>query len=131
MEKKIDERTFEFALEIVALYKYLVGNKEYILSRQMLRSGTSIGANVQESQAAQSKADFISKMSIASKEARETKYWLRLLTKSGYLNGYSKKAETLAEVDSIINIITKIVKTSSVYPACPMKSESHFIGVKS
>jgi len=113
MEKKIDERTFEFALEIVALYKHLIGNKEYILSKQMLRSGTSIGANVQESQAAQSKADFISKMSIASKEARETKYWLRLLTKSGYLNGYSRKAETLAEVDSIINIITKIVKTSS------------------
>jgi four helix bundle protein len=52
-------------------------------------------------------------MSIASKEARETKYWLRLLTKSGYLNGYSRKAEALAEVDSIINIITKIVKTSS------------------
>ncbi len=81
-QKKIDERTFDFALEVVA-------------------------------QAAQSKADFISKMSIASKEARETKYWLRLLSKSGYLNGYSRKAETLAEVDSIINIITKIVKTSS------------------
>ena len=113
LEKKIDERTFEFALEIVALYKYLIGNREYILSKQMLRSGTSIGANVQESQAAQSKADFISKMSIASKEARETKYWLCLLTQSGYLDGYSKKAETLAEIDSIINIITKIVKTSS------------------
>ena len=113
MEKKIDERTFEFALEIVDLYKYLTGNKEYILSKQVLRSGTSIGANVQESQAAQSKADFISKMSIASKEARETKYWLRLLSKSGYLDGYSRKTEILANVDSIINIITKIVKTSS------------------
>ena len=113
MEKRIDERTFDFALEVVDLYKYLIGNKEYILSKQVLRSGTSIGANVQEAQAAQSKADFISKMSIASKEARETKYWLRLLTKSGYLNGYSRKAEALAEVDSIINIITKIVKTSS------------------
>jgi len=113
MEKKIDERTFDFALEVVDLYKYLIVNKEYILSKQVLRSGTSIGANVHEAQAAQSKADFISKMSIASKEARETKYWLRLLTKSGYLNGYSRKAETLTEVDSIINIITKIVKTSS------------------
>lgn len=113
LEKKIDERTFDFALEVVDVYKYLVGNKEYILSKQVLRSGTSIGANVQEAQAAQSKADFISKMSIASKEARETKYWLRLLTKSGYLNGYSRKAEMLSEVDSIINIITKIVKTSS------------------
>ncbi len=66
MEKKIDERTFDFALEVVDLYKYLTGNKEYILSKQMLRAGTSIGANVQEAQAAQSKADFISKMSIAS-----------------------------------------------------------------
>ena len=113
MEKKIDERTFDFALEIVDLYKYLIENKEYILSKQVLRSGTSIGANVQESQAAQSKADFISKMSIASKETRETKYWLHLLSKSGYLNGYSRKAEMLAEVNSIINIITKIVKTSS------------------
>jgi len=54
MEKKIDERTFDFALEVIALYKYLIGNKEYILSKQMLRSGTSIGANIQEAQAAQS-----------------------------------------------------------------------------
>jgi len=113
MEKKIDERTFEFALEVVDLYKYLIGNKEYILSKQVLRSGTSIGANVQESQAAQSKADFISKMSIASKEARETKYWLRLLDQSGYLDDYSRKTTVLGNVDSIINIITKIVKTSS------------------
>ena len=74
MEKKIDERTFEFALGIIALYQFLVSNKEYVLSKQILRSGTSIGADVQEAQAAQSKADFISKMSIASKEARETKY---------------------------------------------------------
>ena len=113
MEKKIDERTFEFALEIIDLYKYMIGNKEYILSKQILRSGTSIGANVQESQAAQSKADFISKMSIASKEARETKYWLRLLDQSGYLDGYSRKDTIMTDIDAIINIITKIVKTSS------------------
>ena len=113
MDKKIDERTFEFALEIIDLYKYLIENKEYTLSKQLLRSGTSIGANGEEAQTAQNKADFISKMSIASKEARETKYWLRLLTKSGYLNGYSMKVEMLTEVDSIINIITKIVKTST------------------
>ena len=109
----MDERTFDFALEVVDLYKYLIVNKEYILSKQVLRSGISIGVNVQESQAAQSKADFISKMSIASKKARETKCWLRLLIKSDYLNGYLRKAEMLAEVDSIINIITKIVKISS------------------
>jgi len=85
---KIDERTFKFALLIIALYKYLVLKKEYILSKQIMRSGTSIGANVEEAQAAQSKKDFISKMSIASKEARESKYWIRLLDKSGYLEGY-------------------------------------------
>ena len=113
MENKIDERTFEFALEIVDLYKYMIENKEYVLSKQVLRSGTSIGANVQESQAAQSKADFISKMSIASKEARETKYWLRLLDQSDYLDDYKKKDTILDNVNSIINIITKIVKTSS------------------
>ena len=113
MGKKITERTFDFALEIVLLYKFLAGNKEFILSKQIVRSGTSIGANVEEAQAAQSKADFISKMSIASKEARETKYWLRLLYKSNYLNDYSKKNKLFEELDSIINIITKIVKTSS------------------
>jgi len=82
--KKIDERTFEFALLIIELYRYLIVNNEYVMSRQVLRSGTSIGANVQEAQAAQSKKDFISKMTIASKEVRETDYWLRLLDKSGY-----------------------------------------------
>jgi four helix bundle protein len=83
--KKIDERTFEFALLIIELYRYLIVNNEYVMSKQILRSGTSIGANVQEAQAAQSKKDFVSKMTIASKEARETDYWLRLLDKSGYL----------------------------------------------
>ncbi len=84
-----------------------------MLSKQILRSGTSIGANVHEAQAAQSRADFISKMSIASKEARETKYWLQLLNKSGYLNGFSQTELIFEEMDAVINIITKIVKTSS------------------
>jgi len=94
------------------LYKFLLGGKEYVLSRQVLRAGTSIGANVQEAQAAQSRADFISKMSIASKEARETQYWLRLLGQSGYLDGYSKKDDLFDASGSIINIITKIVKST-------------------
>lgn len=111
--KKIDERTFEFALKVVELYKYLVANKEFILSKQVLRSGTSIGANVAESQAAQSRADFISKMSIASKEARETKYWLRLLKEAGYLENFNQTETIFTDVDAIINIITKIVKTSA------------------
>lgn len=110
---KIDKRTFSFALQIVDLYKHLVKiKKEFILSKQLLRSGASVGANIEEAQAAQSKKDFISKMSIASKEARETKYWLKLLDESGYLDVYQNKAEIMNEIDSIINIITKIVKTS-------------------
>ena len=116
MNRKIDERTFDFALKIVALYKSLLGTKEFVLSKQVLRSGTSIGANVQEAQAAQSRADFISKMAIASKEARETDYWLRLLDASGYMENYDDKECLLAEISSIINIITKIVKTTTQNP---------------
>lgn len=108
----IDEKTFEFALLIIETYKYLVAKNEYVLSKQLLRSGTSIGANVHEAQAAQSKNDFISKMAIASKEARETDYWLRLLDMSGYLSDLEKKENLFAEARAIINIITKIVKTS-------------------
>jgi len=74
--KKIDDRTFDFALLIIDTYKFLIRKNEYVLSNQLLRSGTSIGANVHEAQAAQSKKDFVSKMAIASKEARETDYWL-------------------------------------------------------
>ena len=79
----IKAKSFKFSLEIIELYKALNEEKEYILSKQLLRSGTSIGANIVEAEAAQSKADFISKMSIASKEARETEYWLMLLQESG------------------------------------------------
>ena len=110
--KKIDERTFDFALQIIELYKFLNAKNEYILSKQLLRSATSVGANVEEAQAAQSRKDFISKMSIASKEARESKYWLRLLDKSNYLNSFNQKEYLLNEVNVIINIITKIVKST-------------------
>ncbi len=109
---KIDERTFNFSLLIVEVYKYLNTNKEFILSKQLLRSGTSIGANVEEAQAGQSKKDFISKMSIASKEARESKYWIKLLNQSNYLNSFEKREDLIGEIENIINIITKIIKTS-------------------
>ena len=109
---KIDDRTFKFALLVVEVYKFLKERQEYVLSKQLLRSGTSIGANVEEAQAGQSKKDFISKMSIASKEARETRYWIRLLNESNYLRDFSKKNELVIEIENIINIITKIVKTS-------------------
>ena len=110
--KKIDERTFEFSLLIIDVYKFLISKKEYILSKQLLKSGTSIGANVHEAQAAQSKKDFVSKMTIASKEARETDYWLRLLDKSGYLSNFVKKEILFSEILALVNIITRIVKTS-------------------
>ena len=109
-ENKISELSFEFSLQVVSLYKQLLEQKEFILSKQLLRSGTRIGANVEEASAAQTKRDFITKMSIASKEARETRYWLRLLDKSKLVNlDYSFY---LQSVEHIINILTKIVKTS-------------------
>lgn len=90
------KKSFDFALKIIELYKNLVSNsKEYELSKQILRSGTSIGANSEEAAGAQSTKDFISKFSIAYKEARETNYWLRLLRDSRYID--KSKAESLIE----------------------------------
>ncbi|MBN2825663.1 MAG: four helix bundle protein [Campylobacterales bacterium] len=106
-------KSYQFALMVIELYKFLTDNKrEYVLSKQLLRSGTSIGANVNEAQAAISKKDFIAKMSIASKEARESKYWLLLLRDSNYIDNNKSKVEALFhEIDSIIKILTSIVKT--------------------
>jgi four helix bundle protein len=110
-ENKILELSFDFSLQMISLYKMLVEHREYVLSRQLLRSGTSIGANIEEAGAAQSRKDFISKMSIASKKARETRYWLRLLDKSKLVDiDYSSY---LISIEHIVNILTKIVKTSS------------------
>lgn len=107
---KILDLSFDFSLKIIALYKELLKYNEYVLSKQLLRSATSIGANVEEANAGQTKKDFITKMAIASKEARETRYWLRLLDKSKLVNlDYSTY---LLAIDHIINILTKIVKTS-------------------
>lgn len=109
-ENLIKDKTFNFSLKIISLYIKLVKEKEFVLSKQLLRSGTSIGANVEESTAAQSKKDFIAKMVIASKEARETSYWLRLLDKSELTN--ISLNEYLLEADEIIKILTAIIKTS-------------------
>ena len=109
-ENKILELSFDFAISVIDLYKKLVERKEFILSKQLLRSGTSIGANVEEAIAAQSRKDFV-KMSIASKEARETRYWLRLLSKSKIVDlDYQPYLES---VEQVINILTKIVKTTA------------------
>ena len=109
----VREKSFDFALLIIDCYKFLTNKNEYVLSKQLLKSGTSIGANIEEAQAAQSLKDFLSKMSIASKEARETLYWLKLLDSSNYLRGYPKTDKLFEEINSIINILTKIVKTVS------------------
>jgi len=103
-------KSFDFALEIIELYKILKSKNEFVISKQLLRSGTSIGANVEEATAAQSKKDFATKMSIASKEARETRYWLRLLNKSKLVE-YDYK-NYLNKIDELIRIITAIVKTA-------------------
>jgi four helix bundle protein len=103
--------TFEFALKIIKFYIQCKSQNEFILSKQILRCGTSIGANVEEGIAAQSKKDFISKLSIANKEARETRYWLRLYQSSNLVQ--IEIDSYLQEIESIINILTKIIKTSS------------------
>lgn len=108
----IQQKSYNFALNIIELYLKLCRINEFVLSKQLLRSGTSIGANVEEAQAGQSRADFISKMSIASKEARETCYWLRLLQDSKILDEADVKS-LLLESDAIIKILTSIVKSTN------------------
>ncbi len=107
------EKSFDFSVRIVNLCKHLQSDKkEYIMSKQLLRSGTSIGANINEAQAAQSTNDFISKLSIASKEARETKYWIDLLVKTDYLPAKSKNVQSIqSESIELIKILTSIIKT--------------------
>lgn len=114
MEKSksiVHDKAIAFALQIIDLYKYLIGQKEYVLSKQLLRSGTSIGANISEALAGQSRRDFLSKMSIASKEARESRYWLYLLQQSQLVN-YDFSNE-LRSCDELIRLLTSIVKTTS------------------
>ena len=112
-ENLILDLSFEFAKRIVALHRYLQNEKqEYVLSTQLLRSGTSIGANVNEAQAAQSRKDFLAKLSIASKESRETLYWLRLLSETGYLDIEERHVHSLLEENrSLIKILTSIILT--------------------
>ena len=106
----IQEKSFEFALESIKLYKLLLDEKEYVLSRQFVRSATSIGANVEEAIAGYSKRDFAAKMSISTKEARETFYWIRLLEASGFIE--YDFTEMKKESQRLIRILTSIVKTS-------------------
>ena len=108
----VEPKSFDFAVRIVNLYRFLTEEKkEYVLSKQILRSGTSIGANVSEGEKGQSKADFYSKMSIALKEANETKYWLRLLYKTEFLSN-SQFESIIADNDELIALLTSICKTT-------------------
>ena len=109
----VADKSFEFAVRIVNLCKYLrYKKKEFVLSKQLLRSGTSIGANVHEGRRAQSRADFLAKMSIALKEANETYYWLRLLHRTEYIS--QKEFESMKQdADELIRILVAICKTAS------------------
>jgi len=103
------EKSLEFSLKIIELYKYLTfEKKEYVMSKQLLRSATSIGANAVEADSAQSHKDFIAKMSISFKEANETKYWLRLLLKSNFI----KRQDLIDDCNEIIKIITAILNSA-------------------
>lgn len=111
-ESIISTKSYAFALEVIKIYKYLSNEKkEFVLSKQLLRSGTSIGANINEAVSGQSKRDFVHKLSIALKEARETLYWLKLLTDSGYIE--LSNFDTLSRsCEEIIRILSSIILTT-------------------
>ena len=112
MENPLKTKSYAFALRIVGLYKHLSAeSKEYVLSKQVLRSGTSIGANITEANRGQSKADFINKLAIALKEADETEYWINLLRDSQYIND-SQAASMLADCVEIQKLLTSSIKTA-------------------
>jgi len=112
MENTIKRKSYEFAIRIVKAYKFLSSEqKEFVLSKQVLRSGTAVGALVRESEHAESKADFIHKMSIALKEANETEYWLLLLHDTDYLEKKSFES-IVSDCQEIIRILISIIKTA-------------------
>jgi len=112
MKSIVGEKSYAFALRMVKAYKYLTKEQhEFILSKQLLRSGTAIGALIKEAEHAQSKADFINKMNIALKEANETEYWLMLLKDSNYLNDKTYTS-IHNNCDELIRLLASIVKTS-------------------
>ncbi|MEM7551764.1 MAG: four helix bundle protein [Bacteroidota bacterium] len=108
-ENLIVDLSFQFALKVLKFSNRLEEEKKFVLARQILRSGTSLGANIRESQNAESLADFIHKLKIAAKEADETSYWLELCKEAP---GYPSSEELLIEIHSIIKIISKIISSS-------------------
>jgi len=114
MESVVEHKSYTFALRIVEMYKLLTSErKEFVLSKQVLRSGTSVGALIKEAEHAQSKADFLNKMNIALKEANETEYWLMLLKDSQYLS--EKEFNSIhKDCDELICLLVSIVKTTKL-----------------
>ena len=109
----VESKSFNFAIRIVNLYKYLTDDKkEYVLSKQILKSGTSIGANISEALQGQSRKDFLMKMNIALKECSETKYWLRLLSATNYIDD-NQANSIMKDCTELEKMLTKIVKTTS------------------
>ena len=112
-ESIVGAKAYYFALKVILLHRLMQDQKEYVISNQLLRSSTSIGANIEEAQAGFSRKDFAAKMAIASKEARETRYWIRLLSDSGIVKDFDF-TELLTEIDEIVKMLTKIVKTTQL-----------------
>jgi len=110
-EKSVQDKSFQFSLMIIEVYKKMLIQKEYIISKQLFRSGTSIGANIAEAQGGISKREFRNKMSISLKEALETRYWFNLLDESKFVSIDLKNE--IMELESIINMLYKIVKTTT------------------
>ena len=119
----LHDKTLNFSVRIVKLYKYLLKTqKEYDLPRQILRSGTSIGANAMESRSAQSEADFLNKLQIALKEADETSYWLQLFLKVDYIT--QEQFDSLdSELQEIIKILVSIIKKKKEPAGSPLNSK--------
>ena len=113
-ENILKDKAYNFALRIVKLYQFLANEKkEFVMSKQVLRSGTSIGANIEEANQAQSKIDFVHKLSISQKESFETHYWIRLLRDSEFLN--EKLANSLLkDCEEIQKLITSSIKTAKI-----------------
>jgi len=112
VESIVKKKSYDFALRIIKLYLFLTDKKHFEIANQIVRAGTSIGANVEEALAGFSKKDFTAKMSVASKEARETHYWLRLIRDAGLI-GLNQVKLLLTDSETLVKILTSIVKTSS------------------
>lgn len=115
MKNVLKDKSYHFAIQIVKCAQYLVGSKkEFVLSKQLLRSGTAIGALIREAEFAQSKADFVNKMSIALKEANETLYWLSLLKDTDYIsdNEHSSLSDSCKELIALLVATVKTAKTN-------------------